>query len=246
MRTAIGIAIRRHRSELGLSQNALAKRAGVSQGYVSLLEAGSRSHVSVGIVRRLADALQVSIHHLLEKEHQPMPRVGRTEMWLYQMRERDDWTYDDYCREVREGRLLYRSWDESTSMIYRLGGRLPLPGDLIVLFFVPTGGRRPGLCGIGVITEFTRERQLRFRALPPTETVQQSPRWSSKAQRLLEAIRAGTVAEGTMWRVTRREHIKGLWAELYDELSGRWASDWARRGSSAVPSRPIEGAGAPR
>jgi transcriptional regulator with XRE-family HTH domain len=201
---------------LGVSQTALATRAGISQPYLSQVEAGTRGEVRTGIAQKLADAL---------------PRRGRTEVWLYQMRERPDWTWRDFCRDVREGRLIPAPWDESQSVIYRLGGRLPHAGDLLVLLFDSVG-----LCALAVVTEFGTARRLRFRALPPTETLQETPRWSPDARRVVEAIRRGAVPRATMWRMTDVTHVEALLAELFDELSGRWLSRWAAR----APGRAIE------
>jgi transcriptional regulator with XRE-family HTH domain len=55
------------RERRGLSQNALAKQSGVSQAIIQRLEAGVRSleHLSVGVARRLARTLQVSVDHLI-------------------------------------------------------------------------------------------------------------------------------------------------------------------------------------
>jgi hypothetical protein len=117
-----------------------------------------------------------------------------------------------------------------------------LPGDLNFLVFVPTEGGQPAPCGLGVLTEFTGRRELRFRALPPTETLQQAPRSGPRIQRLIDAIRAGA----TLWRVTRRDHVKALFAESHDELTHRWLGHWARRRQAAGYTRRIEGAAAPR
>jgi transcriptional regulator with XRE-family HTH domain len=51
--------IKRARHASKLSQNALARRAKVTQAYISELEAGSREP-SLRVLRRLADALGVS------------------------------------------------------------------------------------------------------------------------------------------------------------------------------------------
>jgi hypothetical protein len=154
------------------------------------------------------------------------------------MRERLDWTWPDFCRDVREGRLLPRPWDESQSVIYRLGGRLPQAGDLLVVLFVPTGSDDAGLCAVAVVTEFGEARQLRFRALPPTDTLQETPRWSPRAQRTVEAIRSKTGRRGTMWRLTSAQQVKALLGEVFDELGGRWLSHWAARS----PRRAVEAA----
>ncbi len=95
-----------------------------------------------------------------------------------------------------------------------------------MFWFASTGADSPGLCGVGVITEFGEDRQLRFRALPPTKTLQENPRRTARLQQLVDAIR--TVTEGTMWRIKEAEHIRGLLLELFDEWGGKWLREWAR------------------
>src|SRR2546430_11581572 len=55
------------RERRGLSQNALAKTSGVAQAVIQRLEAGARDveHLSVGVARRLARALGVSVDYLI-------------------------------------------------------------------------------------------------------------------------------------------------------------------------------------
>ena len=54
-----GLAVRRRRERLGLSQEAFAERAGVHRTYVSAIERG-KVQVSIGIAYQLARALGVS------------------------------------------------------------------------------------------------------------------------------------------------------------------------------------------
>jgi transcriptional regulator with XRE-family HTH domain len=58
--------IRQRREEQGLSQLALAKKAGVAQGYISSLEAGEKKNPSIGVLKKLARALGVAVGELLE------------------------------------------------------------------------------------------------------------------------------------------------------------------------------------
>jgi transcriptional regulator with XRE-family HTH domain len=72
--------LRELRERRGLSQNKLAQAAGVAQAVVQRLEAGVREvdHLSVGVARRLAKALGVSIDHLVgmyEDERKPASAV---------------------------------------------------------------------------------------------------------------------------------------------------------------------------
>jgi transcriptional regulator with XRE-family HTH domain len=62
----IGRTIERLRTERGLSQQELAKRARVTQAYVSELERGLRSNPSIAVITRLAQALGLSLIAFLE------------------------------------------------------------------------------------------------------------------------------------------------------------------------------------
>jgi len=57
--------LRKLRLALCLSQAELAKRSGLSQGYVSQLEDGQVGSPSIDVVARLAHGLQIPLHHLL-------------------------------------------------------------------------------------------------------------------------------------------------------------------------------------
>ena len=58
--------IKKRRTELGLSQRALAKRVGVSDAYITQLETRERINPSLDVLRRLAKALKVSVAELVE------------------------------------------------------------------------------------------------------------------------------------------------------------------------------------
>jgi len=55
-----GLAIRRRRERLGLSQEVFAEKAGVHRTYISSIELG-KVQVSIGVAQRLADALGVRL-----------------------------------------------------------------------------------------------------------------------------------------------------------------------------------------
>ena len=62
----IGVTIRKLRETRGWTQEQLAKKARVSQSYLSLLESGERGQApSVRIALRLARALDVEVEKLL-------------------------------------------------------------------------------------------------------------------------------------------------------------------------------------
>ena len=65
LRTDLGEAIRRQRSVLEISQDELARRAGLHRTYISDLERAARNP-SVGSIQKIARALQVPIAKLFE------------------------------------------------------------------------------------------------------------------------------------------------------------------------------------
>lgn len=57
--------IKRRRTELGLSQRALAQRVGVSDAYITQLETRERINPSLNVLKNLAKALKVPLGELL-------------------------------------------------------------------------------------------------------------------------------------------------------------------------------------
>jgi transcriptional regulator with XRE-family HTH domain len=57
--------IRRRREEKGLTQEQVAKRAGVAKEYVTMLERGARKAPTLPVLQRLAKALGVPVTELL-------------------------------------------------------------------------------------------------------------------------------------------------------------------------------------
>ncbi len=60
------VRLRRWRRARGLTQEELAKKAGVTKFYISQLETGIRDNPSLPVLQRLAKALGVSAGELLE------------------------------------------------------------------------------------------------------------------------------------------------------------------------------------
>ncbi|MCC9624467.1 short-chain fatty acyl-CoA regulator family protein [Thalassospira sp. MA62] len=63
----IGHRIRGRRKDIGLTQNALAKAAGISASYLNLIEHNRRS-IGGGLLMRIAHALEIHPHHLSGSE----------------------------------------------------------------------------------------------------------------------------------------------------------------------------------
>lgn len=68
---ALGDRIKLRRTELGISASELAKRAGISKGYLSSLENGDATRPSGTILFQLAQQLGTTIADLLEQEVRP-------------------------------------------------------------------------------------------------------------------------------------------------------------------------------
>jgi transcriptional regulator with XRE-family HTH domain len=77
----IGVRLRKVRSLHGLSQRALARRAGVSNAMISLIENG-RSNPSIGMLRQILDGLPMSMAGYFAMEVQDQQKVffGREEL----------------------------------------------------------------------------------------------------------------------------------------------------------------------
>ncbi len=58
-------AIRRLRVRQGMTQETLAKKVKVTQGYISQLEAGTKKDIGAKVAVRLAEALGVPVTELL-------------------------------------------------------------------------------------------------------------------------------------------------------------------------------------
>ncbi len=70
-REGVGIRVRIMRERAGLTQSALAGVAGISKGYLSALEHGSKSSPSLAIASRLAAAIGCSVTDFLSAPDPP-------------------------------------------------------------------------------------------------------------------------------------------------------------------------------
>jgi transcriptional regulator with XRE-family HTH domain len=75
-----GQQIRRYRMAAGLTSAELAARAGMSRGYLSVLENGIRDSPSAKILSRVAAVLGVSVQDLLDEQPPPV----RCKHWAIQ------------------------------------------------------------------------------------------------------------------------------------------------------------------
>jgi transcriptional regulator with XRE-family HTH domain len=65
-RRRLGAVVRRLRKQRGLTQGALARRAGLTQPHISAIESGARANPTGIVIKRLARALGVPLGELLE------------------------------------------------------------------------------------------------------------------------------------------------------------------------------------
>jgi len=61
----LGAVVRRLRRQHDLTQEQLARRAGLDQGHLSQIESGKRANPSAAVLKKLARALDVEIGELL-------------------------------------------------------------------------------------------------------------------------------------------------------------------------------------
>ena len=59
VKSRFGLAIKQRRQEIGISQEALAERAGLHRTYIGVIERGARN-ASLENIEKLAKALQIS------------------------------------------------------------------------------------------------------------------------------------------------------------------------------------------
>ena len=62
-----GANVKKYRSKIGLSQEALAEKSGLHRTYISAVERCRRS-ISLENIQRIADALEVETHRLFMEE----------------------------------------------------------------------------------------------------------------------------------------------------------------------------------
>lgn len=75
-RMTLGERVKKRRDELGISLNALARKAGVSTSYLWEIENGKRINLTGAVLERLADALGCSVDYLLGRDHSPSVEDG--------------------------------------------------------------------------------------------------------------------------------------------------------------------------
>jgi hypothetical protein len=119
-------------------------------------------------------------------------------MWLYQLSPRR-WSPERYRLEIWEGEKW--NWPVGDKPLPR---DAPEPGDTVVFFYAPTGGKEPGFYGWAVVLEWypDSESPLYFRPAAPSDHLKMHPWWNQTAASIADEIR-GTMKQGTLWRITQ-------------------------------------------
>jgi len=116
--------IRRLREQRGLTQAELAKRAKLTQGYISQLEAGAKEDIGANVAVRLAQALGVSMDDLIMDPIEKLQRLktaevlresargGRTAAWFEGvLPDYPDSYHTEATRKLEKAGLIAKSRD---------------------------------------------------------------------------------------------------------------------------------------
>jgi hypothetical protein len=118
--------------------------------------------------------------------------------WLYQM-DQTFWTPERYRLDIWENARW--SWEVRKSA----SKTPPDPGDVVVFFYAPTGGKAPGFYGWAVIAEWeSKYRQLYFTPVAPSNELKMRPWWDDRAKAIADKIR-GRVKQGTFWPISQEQ-----------------------------------------
>lgn len=129
--------------------------------------------------------------------------------WLYQMSS-TVWAPDQYRIEVWEGE--HTNW-QTNRVVPK--GNSPQPGDIMLLFYAPTGESDPGIYGWVVVTRFD-DGEVRFRPSSPSDYLKMNPVWDDDIKNIIGQIR-GKVATGTVWKINE-ELFKQLRKKITQHL----------------------------
>ena len=130
--------------------------------------------------------------------------------WLYQMSS-NIWSSGSYRIEVWEGEPT--NW-EINRKVPKVNS--PQPGDIIILFFAPTGESDPGIYGWAVIVRFD-EHEIRFIPSPPSDYMKMNPVWDNDVKNIIHQIRP--VAQGTLWEIEEK-YFKALRQKIAEHIYG--------------------------
>jgi len=132
--------------------------------------------------------------------------------WLYQMSS-SVWSSGLYRLEVWEGE--HTNWQINRKVPQN---KSPQTGDIMVLFYAPSGESDPGIYGWAVVIRFDGY-EARFMPSSPSDYLKMNPVWNDDVKKIIDKIR-GPVKTGTVWEIEESlfkqlrqkiaKHIKGI------------------------------------
>jgi hypothetical protein len=102
-------------------------------------------------------------------------------LWLYQMNA-TKWPVERYRAEVWEGTDI-QNWSVG-EIRASTSGKLPKPGDMMILFYVKTRQADPGIYGWGVVLRCD-EWEMNFRLATPSDYLKMNPVWDKDVDNII-------------------------------------------------------------
>ena len=106
--------------------------------------------------------------------------------WLYQISPKN-WDPNRYRVDIWEN----QQWTWPVGKILP-SSENPVPGDIVVFFYAPSGGEDPGFYGWAIIVEWYRgngNKDIYFRPVSPSDHLKMHPWWDKTSQELANKIR---------------------------------------------------------
>lgn len=119
----LSTVLKKLREEKGLTQEELAKLAGVTKPYVSMIESGDRKRPSLPVLKRLAKALGVPVKTLRGTssmivknvpDREELLRLERIKAWLRKAFPTHEWLGPRYTGTVDPPRMAFYLWGRGT------------------------------------------------------------------------------------------------------------------------------------
>ncbi|HXE74707.1 MAG TPA: hypothetical protein VNN18_03585 [Candidatus Xenobia bacterium] len=117
-------------------------------------------------------------------------------MWFYQMSQ-EQWPPGSYRLDIWENERW--TWPVGR----KVSSESPKPGDRIVFFYAPAGGREAGFYGWAILLDWRHDdegQRIYFRPVAPSDHLKMHPWWDDTAKEIAEKVR-GAVKQGTLWEV---------------------------------------------
>jgi CheY-like chemotaxis protein len=220
VKSNFGKAVRQQRSELGLSQEELAERAGLHRTYISDVERGTRN-VSLECIRKLATALQLSVATLFARAGNGLETEPFVEILLV---EDDPHDVELTLRAFREARItnvvhVTRDGEEALDFLFARGRQdarknQPLPGVILLDLNLPK------LSGLEVLRRIKADK---------------------RTEKIAVVVLTGSSADRDIGECRRlgAEHylVKPVGFQNFSEVAAQLHFDWTLK-TPSPPARP--------